>query len=89
MRVPLWWDFHVNTLLGTPVGHVINIHDNIMYNCIYKAEVGETEEAKTDEGDTHAEVHANNTIKVTKEQLSDEQRRQLAKAVENLKTNAS
>jgi len=36
------------------------------------AEVTETEEAKAAEGDTHAEVHANNTIKVTKEQISDE-----------------
>ena len=65
------------------MGHVINIHDNITYGYINMAEVTEIEGAKAAEGDTHAEVHANNTIKVTKEQLSDEQRQQLAKAVEN------
>ena len=54
-----------------------------MYGFIYIAEVGETDEARADEGDTHAEIHANNTIQVTKEQLSEEQKQQLAKAVEN------
>ena len=47
------------------------------------AEVTETEEAKAAEGDTHAEVHANNTIKVTKEQISDESKQQLAKVSDN------
>jgi len=60
--------------LARLVGHVINIHDNIMYGCIYMAEVGETKEVKVNEGDTHAEVHPINTIKVTKEQLSEEQK---------------
>ena len=59
------------------MGPIINIHDNI-----YIAEVYETNEAKAAEGDTHVEVHANNTIKVTKEQLNDEQKQLLAKAVE-------
>ena len=64
------------------MGPVINIHDNIIYDNIYIAKVSETNEAKAAEGDTHVEVHANNTIKVTKEQLNDEQKQQLAKAVE-------
>ena len=37
-------------------------------------EVGETNEAKADEGDARTEVHPSNTIKVTKEQLSEEQK---------------
>ena len=64
------------------MGHIVNICDNITYGYINMAEVTETEEAKAAEGDTHAEVHANNTIKVTKEQLNDEQKQLLAKVVE-------
>ena len=52
----------------------MNIHNNIMYNYIYMAEIGETDGAKAEEGDSHAEVHASNTIKLTKEQLSEEQK---------------
>ena len=61
------------------MGHIINI----MYGYINMVEVSETNGAKAADSDAHAEVHASNTIKVTKEQLSDEQRQQLARAVEN------
>jgi hypothetical protein len=40
------------------------------------------DEGKATDDDTHAEVHTNNTIKVTKEQLTDEQKQQLAQAIE-------
>ena len=43
----------------------INTHDNIMYGYINLVE------GKSTDGDTHAEIHANNTIKITKEQLND------------------
>jgi hypothetical protein len=38
-------------------------------------------EVNSADGDHHTEVHTDNTIKFTKEQLSDEQRQQLAEAV--------
>ena len=82
MRVPYSGIFASTNFLACPVGHAINIHDNIIYDNIYIAEVSETNEAKATEGDTHVEVQANNTIKVTKEQLNDEQEQQFAKAVE-------
>ena len=65
------------------MGHIINIHDNTTYGYISMAEVTKADKTKAAEGDTHAEVHTNNTIKVTKEQLSEEQKQQLARAVEN------
>ena len=40
------------------------------------------DEGKATDDDTHAEVHTNNTIEVTKEQLTDEQKQQLAQAIE-------
>ena len=82
MRVPHSGIFASTSFFACLVGLVINIHDNIIYDNIYMASVSKTNEAKAAEGDTHAEVHANNTIKVTKEQLNDEQKQKLAKAVE-------
>jgi len=51
--------------LTRSVGHIINTHDNIMYGYINLVE------GKSTDGNTHAEIHANNTIKITKEQLND------------------
>jgi len=62
--------------LACLVGHVINIHDNIMYT--YNNMV----EGKSVDGDTHAEISGDNVLKVTKEQLSDDQKQQLARTVE-------
>ena len=68
--------FMSTRFLARSVGHIINIHDNIMYAYVNKIK------GKAADDDTHAEIHANSTIKITKEQLSNNQRQQLARAVE-------
>ena len=50
----------------------INTHDNIMYGYINLVE------GKSTDGDTHAEIRGDNVLNVTKEQLSDDQKQQLA-----------
>ena len=57
--------FASTRFLARLVRCVINIHNNIMYGYINMVE------GKSTDGDTHAEIHANNTIKITKEQLND------------------
>ena len=54
--------------LACPAGHVINVHDNIMYAYINMVD------AKSVDGDNHAEINGDNVIKVTEEHLNDVQK---------------
>ena len=62
--------------LACPAGHVINVHDNIMY-----AYINMVDGASANDG-SHAEIDPSNVLKVTEDQLNEDQKQKMAQAID-------